>query len=253
MSVLEILSGTIKRAAILRSIREPWPSLNHRHARFIKYFGFVFVLSLFTYVLCVYGGSLRIGHYFSQSEAGRPMSGASNLFMQFLSVPEDRDGVGGNSRIANAKAQKIKAKKEQDKEQKQSIKTLLNPQISLLNEDLHFPPTFYTYHPDKRPIKFILQVFAWRRSESLKRLCQSLKVAKYFGLSVDIHFHVDASPATSVLEYIEGFHWPFGQKHRTFYDKTQGIIHVKNNYFIDNFFEFLFLDDAKSVASQECL
>ena len=248
------------------------PSVSHRWTRLIKYFGACLLLSFVIYIGYIYRFIMLTG---GQKTTASLRSSMASPFMQFLvatpaSTIEDIHTTATplTARWKGAK-EKVEGKRIQEKDRKVAIETVINPHIALLDETL-FPPSFYTYRPDKRPIKFILQVFAWRRSESLKRLCTSLKLAKYFGFSVDICFHVDALPAPSVVDYIEAFEWPFGKKHKNIYDKTQGIINVIHHlYLIDDHqfncaFYFAYfksiitftisdLDDVKSVASEECL
>lgn len=89
-----------------------------------------------------------------------------------------------------------------------------------------FPPEFFSFHPKHRPLTFVLQIIAWRRSASLIRLCESLKRASYFSFDVDIHFHIDANPSPHVLSFIESFVWDYGRLKVQRYDKPQGLIHV---------------------------
>lgn len=58
-----------------------------------------------------------------------------------------------------------------------------------------------------------IHVFAWRRKKSLERLCKSLLEARYLGHDVPIFFHVDGDPLDLVVDYLNEFEWPHGEKH----------------------------------------
>lgn len=61
-------------------------------------------------------------------------------------------------------------------------------------------------------VNMSIHVFAWRRTKSLQRLCNSLLRARYLNYRVSILFHVDGDPLPSVVSYLESFVWPFGEK-----------------------------------------
>lgn len=61
--------------------------------------------------------------------------------------------------------------------------------------------------------EFLIIVFGWQRYASLKRLCDSLLKADYMNQRVDLQFSIDGMHSTQVKDYVEKFHWPFGNVH----------------------------------------
>lgn len=60
--------------------------------------------------------------------------------------------------------------------------------------------------------KISIHIFAWRREKSLRRLCDSLLRAAYFGQEVPLYIHVDGEPLDLVVDYVEALKWPHGPK-----------------------------------------
>lgn len=79
-----------------------------------------------------------------------------------------------------------------------------------------------------------IHVFAWKREKSLRRLCNSLLMANYYGHVVDLYFYVDGGSLDLVNSYIKSFQWPHGKKYMNFKDKFMGLPKVIN------FYSFLF-------------
>lgn len=62
-------------------------------------------------------------------------------------------------------------------------------------------------------LRISIHVFAWRRSKSLQRLCTSLLGAYYAGVEgITLIFHVDGNATEEVLEIVDRFVWPYGEK-----------------------------------------
>lgn len=76
----------------------------------------------------------------------------------------------------------------------------------------------------KETRSFIINIFAWRRLASLKRLCKSLLKANFHNYNVEVIFHVDGDAAKSVKNYIKDFTWPFGSKSMKIRSTRVGIV-----------------------------
>lgn len=62
-----------------------------------------------------------------------------------------------------------------------------------------------------RNFTFIINVIAWRRRASLKRLITSLESARYHGFTTKLHFHLDGEAHELVKEWVEEYVWPHGK------------------------------------------
>eukprot|EP00128_Syssomonas_multiformis_P005162 Colp12_sorted_trinity150504_noHs@33733 len=64
----------------------------------------------------------------------------------------------------------------------------------------------------RRPYHVIIHVFCWKRLASLQRLMDSLLASHYGGHDLTLVFNVEGEPGEDVVQYVNGFNWPYGIK-----------------------------------------
>lgn len=97
-------------------------------------------------------------------------------------------------------------------------------------------------------MNFIINVFAWKRYISTKRLIESLKNANYAGKSIDLVIHLEYNSSLELENYLKEFNWTHGKKHIIKYNFSQGLERLIINSWnpkSNNEFAFFFEDDIE--------
>lgn len=79
---------------------------------------------------------------------------------------------------------------------------------------------------DCLPTNVRIEVIANNRLKPLERLLSSLKKADYMGASVPLDIHLEANEATSLLDMVVAFKWPYGQKQVHLRHSRGGLINA---------------------------
>jgi hypothetical protein len=69
-----------------------------------------------------------------------------------------------------------------------------------------------------------INVITFNRPKSLKRLCESLVNAKYYGHTIHIHFYVDQGADLDTKRFVKDFVWPHGVKRSLFRYVSSGLV-----------------------------
>lgn len=103
-----------------------------------------------------------------------------------------------------------------------------NPTLSNIQHFHWSPPIFWKYRMKHRKVshifpEIVIHVITWKRSRSLNRLLNSLLNAEYFGNRVSLNIHVDGNPSEHVLNILDKFYWPFGEKKTDYREEHFGL------------------------------
>ena len=73
------------------------------------------------------------------------------------------------------------------------------------------------------PPSYRINVFGWRRTAALARLCDGLAGAHYDGQRVSLHLFIDGGASAKVVAFAQAFEWPHGAKELVLRPKSVGL------------------------------